>query len=153
LADKIERDVLTKDEKGKMEQDMSKSGPVVESGSNSTRTLVDEPDQSFPLIVFSHGLGGGRTTYRYAAVPLYGCTGTDELTPYVCSQYCGELASQGYIVAAIEHRDGSGPITVVRLEDGTERVVDYIKPDDLLFVVGLFCASLDLALTPPYYQV
>lgn len=36
-------------------------------------------------------------------------------------------------MASIEHRDGSGPISVVRLGDGKERVVDYIKSEDLRF--------------------
>ncbi|MCO5558271.1 hypothetical protein L7F22_011850 [Adiantum nelumboides] len=47
----------------------------------------------FPLVIFSHGLAGNRLTY---------------------SQYCGELASQGVIVAAVEHRDGSGIASMVR---------------------------------------
>ena len=46
----------------------------------------------FPLIMFSHGLGGTRTTY---------------------SSVCGEFASYGFIVCAVEHRDGSGPRTFV----------------------------------------
>ena len=37
----------------------------------------------FPVIVFSHGLGGMRTTY---------------------SGICCDLASHGYVVAAVEHR-------------------------------------------------
>ena len=31
------------------------------------------------------------------------------------STLCGEMASRGYIVVACEHRDGTGPSTVVRL--------------------------------------
>lgn len=46
----------------------------------------------FPVIMFSHGLGGTRTMY---------------------SSLCGEFASYGFIVCAVEHRDGSGPRTVV----------------------------------------
>lgn len=47
----------------------------------------------FPVVVFSHGLAGSRLAY---------------------SQVCGELASQGVVVAAIEHRDGSGISSMVR---------------------------------------
>lgn len=50
----------------------------------------------FPVVIFSHGLAGNRLSY---------------------SQYCGELASRGVIVAAIEHRDGSGVSSIVRGEE------------------------------------
>ena len=53
----------------------------------------------FPLMLFSHGLGGTRTTY---------------------SSVCGEFASYGFVVCAVEHRDGSGPRTYVNHSDQGE---------------------------------
>lgn len=86
-----------------------------------------EPESPcFPLLVFSHGLGGTRTTY---------------------SSVCGEFASYGFVVVSIEHRDGSGPRTFVNLPKtgdkfGSEKVdhsdkaqergyekVDYVFPE------------------------
>ncbi|KDN43948.1 hypothetical protein K437DRAFT_294983 [Tilletiaria anomala UBC 951] len=59
--------------------------PPSSAGSAST------PSQ-WPVAVFSHGLGGMRTTY---------------------SQYCASLASHGVVVAAVEHRDRTCPYTTV----------------------------------------
>lgn len=52
----------------------------------------DSPDQKFPVMVFSHGFLSSRTEY---------------------TAYCSELASRGFVIATIEHRDGSGPSTEV----------------------------------------
>ncbi|KAK1783687.1 platelet-activating factor acetylhydrolase, isoform II-domain-containing protein [Copromyces sp. CBS 386.78] len=49
----------------------------------------------YPVIMLSHGLGGSRTVH---------------------STICGELASYGFVVVAVEHRDGSGARTFVNKE-------------------------------------
>jgi platelet-activating factor acetylhydrolase len=51
---------------------------------------TEEP--TFPLLMFSHGLGGSRTAY---------------------SALCSEFASYGFVVCAVEHRDGSGARTFI----------------------------------------
>ncbi|KAI9593519.1 platelet-activating factor acetylhydrolase [Syncephalis fuscata] len=66
-----------------------------------------QPDAGqFPVVMFSHGLGGCRTTY---------------------SGICGELASHGFVVCAIEHRDGTASVTSL---DNGKRTLPYRRPKE-----------------------
>ncbi|OZJ03595.1 hypothetical protein BZG36_03031 [Bifiguratus adelaidae] len=63
------------------------------------------PDiQKFPVMIFSHGLGGNRVIY---------------------TAFCTEMASHGFIVCAIEHRDGSASCAKAV---GCENLVMYVPP-------------------------
>jgi len=65
---------------------------------------------SLPCVVFTHGMAGMSQSY---------------------SHYLGSIASHGYVVAAVEHRDGSGPGTVIHSLDGKENRVWHMKLSDL----------------------
>lgn len=60
---------------------------------------------NFPLVLFSHGLGGQRAMY---------------------SVFCTQLASEGFIVAAVEHRDTSSTSSYVMSNNETIEVPYYI---------------------------
>jgi platelet-activating factor acetylhydrolase len=56
-------------------------------------SIADSGKEKLPVVIFSHGLAGMRTTY---------------------STICCEVASRGIIVLALEHRDGSASMTIDR---------------------------------------
>lgn len=80
-----------------------------------TNADILEPDTSskrWPVMLFSHGLGGSRNAY---------------------SHICGSLASHGIVVVAPDHRDGSSPINFVHTPDAKKKEkvqrVDYKRID------------------------
>ncbi|KAM3425272.1 putative phospholipase [Cercospora zeina] len=71
--------------------------------------LLNPPTRNgrWPVAVFSHGLAGSRNAYSYV---------------------CGDMASNGMVVIALDHRDGSSPIQYVRETSSTKpRIVDPVK--------------------------
>ncbi|KAF2128509.1 PAF-acetylhydrolase family member [Dothidotthia symphoricarpi CBS 119687] len=62
----------------------------------------DEDFGLLPCVVFTHGMAGMSQSY---------------------SHYLGSIASHGYVVAAVEHRDGSGPGSIIHYPDGKEKKV------------------------------
>ncbi|EOA89130.1 hypothetical protein ACJQWK_09290 [Exserohilum turcicum] len=70
----------------------------------------DGDSATLPCMVFTHGMAGMSQSYAH---------------------YLGSIASHGYVVAAVEHRDGSGPGTIIHRPNGTERTVWHLKLEDL----------------------
>lgn len=72
--------------------------------------LLDPSTKSnrWPVMIFSHGLGGSRNAY---------------------SHICGSLASHGVVVVAPDHRDGSSPLSIHNIPNEKEKLkrVEYRK--------------------------
>jgi len=70
-------------------------------------SILEPPPGGWPLVLFSHGLGGSMEMY---------------------TQLCMHLASFGYVVVAIEHEDGSGAYAErapqATMKNGEEAVFD-----------------------------
>ena len=75
-------------------------------------------DGKWPLMLFSHGVGCSRLMY---------------------SAFCGEMASRGFIVAALEHRDGTSPSSTIAAADGSTTNLDWVQWTDLQYVSHEYC--------------
>lgn len=75
------------------------------------REEEEEDPERFPVMVFSHGDASSRRDYTH---------------------YIGELASRGYVVAAVEHRDGSCPGSLMRIKGEEDRQLLHFKEAELL---------------------
>ncbi|KAH8102144.1 platelet-activating factor acetylhydrolase, isoform II-domain-containing protein [Cristinia sonorae] len=72
------------------------------------------PNTQWPFMIFSHGVGCSRLMY---------------------SAFCGEMASRGYVVAAIEHRDGTGPSSRITNREGYMTRLDWLDWKDLVWPI------------------
>lgn len=102
---------------GKVISDVGMGGKV--KGEESVQEIIELRGEegelrghvgTLPCVVFTHGMAGMSQSY---------------------SHYLGSIASHGYVVAAVEHRDGSGPGTIVHRPDGKQRYVWHVQLQDM----------------------
>ena len=71
---------------------------------DSANVKFQDITKGFPVVIFSHGLSGHFFAY---------------------SGVCSDLASHGYVVAAVEHRDGSALLALKRVPGPGVHVGQY----------------------------
>ncbi|KZT72535.1 hypothetical protein DAEQUDRAFT_808989 [Daedalea quercina L-15889] len=88
--------------------------------------VSSDPEAQWPVIFHSHGLSGARTTY---------------------SHVCVRIASEGNVVVAMEHRDGTAPVVTSHFAGTTStdtegkgkrrpKVKYYLHPEDVMYEDG-----------------
>lgn len=97
---------------------------LLETQTDYSIQMIPQENDKLPVLVFSHGFASSRTDY---------------------TNYLGELASRGYVVAAIEHRDGSGPGSLVMKEGMPTRTAFPIRLSQLQEQDGLDSATFKQA--------
>ncbi|KAI1102039.1 PAF acetylhydrolase [Jackrogersella minutella] len=92
------------------------------TSSTVSRDDVDEVEKAtliatggHPVIVFSHGMASSRTDYTH---------------------YAGELASRGYVVAMLEHRDGSCPGSIIMKNGEPDKTKLHFNAPEIESVSG-----------------
>lgn len=110
----------------KVDVPLTEATVTLETQDDYNIQMLPEKHDGLPVLIFSHGFASSRTDYTH---------------------YLGELASRGYVVAAIEHRDGSGPGSLV-LKEGLQRVAfpikqSHIAPDATLDTASFKAAQLN----------
>lgn len=88
--------------------------------------LLKCDDTPLPVLIFSHGLVGGSNTHSYLL---------------------GELASRGIICVAIDHRDGSGALSLVK-DDGVKKEATE-APTEL---TSIFYKTISLKIRPGVWE-
>lgn len=91
---------------------------------NAPLRASTSPEKKWPLMIFSHGVGCSRLMY---------------------SAFCGEMASRGYVVCAIEHRDGTSPSSTIVTNDGRSKMLDWLQWTDLEYVLNPSTTYLPIA--------